>query len=160
MMMNHSWLSRWFVHLPDQIRRAIRSLPFPACRQEETRRRRERPVTIAPIIGWRAWYADGGRPTSTETRLVDLPDDGLLILLAYFEEKAPSGSPRKEEYSGCDTYFAWMNERNLLVFGCNDDSVEEVRRRYVGAVVIRGQGTDNRFYEKVAEEARLAVDAP
>ncbi len=117
-------------------------------------------MTVEPIIGWRTWYSDGARITSKDTRFIDLPDDGLLILLAYFDEKAPSGKPRREEYSGCDFYFAWMNERNLLVFGCNDDDPKETRRRYPGVVIIRGKSTDNRFYQKVSEEARLAVDAP
>jgi len=110
------------------------------------------------VIGWRVWYADGSQHNSKDTEWEDLPDDGVLIIVLYFDEKRPDGKPLRRINSGVDWYFRAKGLRDFI-YGQNNDTPEENRKRYGDNISLKqGKWTDEETMYKAEQEASEALD--
>lgn len=107
------------------------------------------------MTGWRAYYADGARYSSRESRPEDLPRDGVLGIVKYLDKRTQAGKPYRAILSGDDHYFYWQGE-----WFSNSDPVDEIRRRYPGALLLRGRWTASAEMECVQAEMARAREEP
>lgn len=106
-------------------------------------------------VGWLAWYTEGRRYSSDETAWDDLPDDGALLFVVYFDRTTPGGVRHKRILSGADYYF-----RQGPLLADTNDPPDEIRRRYPGAVIKRGKWTTDDDMARVLAEAKSAMTQP
>lgn len=112
------------------------------------------------VIGWRAWYADESRYDSKATRWEDLPDDGVLVVVLYFDENRPDGKPLRRINSGVDWYFRAKGLKGFI-YGQNNDTPEENKKRYGDDILLkRGKWADDSMMHRAEREASAAVDCP
>lgn len=112
------------------------------------------------VIGWRAWYADGSKYDSETTEWRDLPDDGVLIIVLYFDDKRPDGKPLRRINSGVDWYFKATGLKGSI-YGLNNDTPEENKKRYGEDISLKqGKWTDEPIMYQAEKEAMEAVDWP
>lgn len=104
--------------------------------------------------GWRAWYVDAVYD-SAGTDPEELPGDECLYVVAYTGME----TPRRQLHSGEDTYFWWESPEGLVI-GSNSDDEETNKRRYPGAVFVRGKWTTHERMQRVQAEALAAHEAP
>ncbi len=107
------------------------------------------------VQGYRAWYTEDRTFDSESTAWDDLPSDGCLFVMLYFDENAPSGMPLRRAMSGSDWYF-----REGEVYGHNCDSLEENQARYPNGSFKRGQWTDDEEMTRVNNLAHESRTAP
>ncbi len=112
------------------------------------------------VIGWKAWYTDGSVYDSKQTIWQDLPDDGAVSVVLYFDEVDHSGKPIRRTLEGSDYYF--------MAPGLNDniygesfaqvryDVVKDIARRHPGASIKRGKWTDDETMRRISKEAQEA----
>lgn len=122
------------------------------------------------IIAWQAWFVDvpiqGGvrRFNSAETAPEELPKDGCLAILAYYDTQAPGGEHLRFNYLSSDYYFFAYSNRGLILGSDNDRRESnvpgEIRSRYVDVTICRGVWTDDDTMAKVSEEMANAVELP
>lgn len=106
------------------------------------------------VEGWRAYYTDGRAFDSATHDWVDLPDDGLLVLVIYYDRWSGDGTVQQRmTLDGDDHYF---HVPGTELFGCNNDPIEEIERRFPGAVVKRGKWTEATEFYYTKERARSA----
>lgn len=112
------------------------------------------------VIGWRVWYADESNYDSKNTSWNDLPDDGVLIIVLYFDENRPDGKPLRRINSGVDWYFRARGLKDFI-YGQNNDSPEENKKRYGDNISLkRGKWTDEPTMHQVEKEASEALNCP
>ena len=100
------------------------------------------------VIGWRCWYCDGS--TYSGRTLEDcavVPNDGVLVRMIYSENGG------KEIQHGTRYYYAAPHVSGGVVYDNDNDEPDEIRRRYPGAVVMRGKRAPDNFYRQVVDEA-------
>lgn len=102
------------------------------------------------VVGWKAYMVTGqvyaGR-TLADWR--DLPDDGVLVVMLYYDKFCTQGQTRyRRILQGNDWYFIAPGVLDQ-VYGHGNESPDEIARRYPGAVVKRGQWTDDTHYQQV-----------
>lgn len=107
------------------------------------------------VIAWRAFYRGSRVYTSERTVWEDLPGDGVLSIVLYFDEAAPSRDPLRRIMEGSDYYFRAPGESGPI-FGHSDETPESIRRRYPGASIKRGQWTDDETMHRITQQARAA----
>lgn len=101
------------------------------------------------ITGWRAYFADGTIATSKTVRnWVDLPSDGMLGLVVFFD------SGKKRRITGGDYYHLNIAQGK---YGMDRGDAAELALRYPGAFLVRGIWTDDENMKRV--EARMKSDA-
>lgn len=101
------------------------------------------------MVTWRAYYTNSRSFDSATDSWIDLPDDGFLILILYYED----GSPERLVLNGED-YYWHIPDTDLYGASCDDPA--EIRERYSGAVIKRGiWTTKGEFYDmkEIAYEA-------
>lgn len=91
-------------------------------------------------IGWRAWYTGGRVFSSNETAWRDLPDDGVLVVRVYLNDKT------SRLMSGADYYFKTVDESGEQpIYGQGvfnpQETMQELAARYPGVAVKRGRWT-------------------
>jgi len=112
------------------------------------------------VIGWRVWYADGSKCDSAATKWKDLPDDGVLIIVLYFDEKRSDGKPLRRINSGVDWYFRVKGPKGFI-YGQNNDTPEENKKRYGKDISLkRGKWADDATMQQAEREASGAIDCP
>jgi len=112
------------------------------------------------VIGWRVWYADGSKHDSKTTKWKGLPDDGVLVLVLYFDGKRPDGKPLRRINSGVDWYFRVKGLKGFI-YGQNNDTPEENKKRYGKNIALKqGKWTDEPTMYQAEKEATEAVDWP
>ncbi len=94
------------------------------------------------VIGWHAWYADGSQYDSKDLTWCDLPDDGVVVIYLYKE------GGYRESMCGFDHYFKAGN-----VYGFNNDSIKEIKKRYPGASVKKGKWVSHEDMERIQQDA-------
>lgn len=104
---------------------------------------------------WRAYFVDGARYSSGETKPEQLPADGVLGIVKYKPERTQAGKPYREILSGYDHYFFWRGEW----FG-NSDTRKDIERRYPGALILRGKWTTGAEMKRVQGEMDRAQEEP
>jgi len=113
------------------------------------------------VIGWRAWYADGSKYNSKDTKWSDLPDDGVIVVMLYFDEKKPSGNPKRRIMDGSDWYFQAKHESGDFIYGENNDSPEENKKRYGEDISLKkGKWTAEKIMYASQKEAMEAKICP
>lgn len=96
-------------------------------------------------IKWRAWVEDLATQEGFTLHQggldewADLPADGIICVMIYFSDNAPSGTPLRRIAHGSDFYFMFIGHDGAWVIGDNSDTREEVTRRFPTAVIKRGK---------------------
>lgn len=80
------------------------------------------------VVGWMVWMDTQAIYDSRIHKWEDVPDDGIGIMVTYKE------GGYREIFQGHDHYFHAPGG----VIGLNDDTVEEIKARYPGAIVKKG----------------------
>ena len=112
------------------------------------------------VIGWRAWYADGSKYDSATTEWKDLPDDGMLVNVLYFDENRPDGKPLRRINNGTDWYFRAKGLKGFI-YGSNNDTPEENKERYGDDILLkRGKWTDEPIMYQAERESSKALNCP
>lgn len=110
------------------------------------------------VIGWHAWYADGSKYDSKTTKWRDLPDDGVLVIVLYFNSKRPDGKHLRRINSGVDWYFRAKGLKDFI-YGQNNDTPEENKKRYGEDILLkRGKWADDTGMQRAEKEASEAID--
>jgi hypothetical protein len=91
---------------------------------------------------WRAWYDDGSRYDSDSTAWADLPDDGLQVVVIYFEDGT------RRICHGDDWYFEVDG-----TIAHNSDSRRDNERRYPNAALKRGRWMADDAYKALVARA-------
>jgi len=99
-------------------------------------------------IGWRLWYVGGATFDHRSGDWADAPDDGVLEMMVYYDEKDGQGRPKRLGGSG-DFFFS----DGAQLFGCNDDTLEENQRRYPQACFKRGKWAEADEYHATHKRA-------
>ncbi len=111
------------------------------------------------VIGWRAWYADGAVFDNAKTEWDDLPADGVITIVVYFDQPAPSGAPLRRILDSSDWYFR-APDGGDWIYGHNNDDPEETKRRYPGASLKRGRWTTDCRIKEIETAAMQARNQP
>lgn len=102
---------------------------------------------MARITGWRAYFADGTiRTSKTVARWNDLPDDGLVGLVLFFDDG------KKRRLTGGDYFFLNLAQNK---YGADGGDHAFLAAKYPGAFLIRGILTDDenmRYIERRMKE--------
>ena len=107
------------------------------------------------VIGWRAWYADGSKYDSASTRWEGLPDDGVIVVMLYFDNKT------RRIMDGSDWYFRAKHESGDFIYGENNDSPEENQKRYGESISLkRGKYTTEKIMYASQKEAMGTKECP
>jgi len=110
------------------------------------------------VIGWRAWYADGSKYDSKTTKWKDLPEDGVLVVVLYFDDKRPDGKLLRRINTGGDWYFKAKGLEGPI-YGQNNDTPEENEKRYGESISLkRGKWSDDATMQQAEKEASEAVN--
>ena len=98
------------------------------------------------VIGWRVWV-DGGKVYDSRHNTWDsVPFDGIIQMVTYKE------SNYREMFSGHDYYFHAPHPKGTI-YGCNNDSLEEIEKRYPGAIIKRGKWVPPEEMARIQKEA-------
>jgi hypothetical protein len=115
---------------------------------------------LMAIVGWKAWFVTVPqgeellRFSSNETAYKDLPRDGCLGFVVYYDRAKPDGNPRRLILKSEDYYFKVGDTP------CgNRDSLAENKARY-GGEIIRGAWTSDDVMEQADAQMREAVSWP
>lgn len=106
------------------------------------------------MAGQVVWYTDGRVYSTLDTPFAEMPEDGVLIRMIYFEERSAAGIRHREIQQGHDWYF----ETPTGVCGANSDPAEEIARRYPGATMKRGMWGTTEEYARAIREAHARMD--
>ena len=103
---------------------------------------------MASITGWRAYFADGSiRTSKTFKSWEDLPTDGMLGLVTYFDDG------KKRCVTGGD-YFYLDTSSNK--YGMDKGEHIALAVKYPATFLVRGMWTDDENMKKM--EARMKSD--
>lgn len=106
------------------------------------------------VDGWRAYYTDDRQYDSVTDTWTTLPDDGLLVVVVYFDAYSGDGDVQHTFiHDGAD----WYGYDGAELFVSNQQSIAVNRRRYPDCTFKQGQWTTRSEYRAV--KAR-AIDAP
>lgn len=112
-------------------------------------------------IGWRAWYDHSRKYDSATTKWEDLPDDGMQVLVVYYEDdNRMMFGPSPDQRSGVDHYFQVPGPDGEMIYGSNSDTDTEILARYPGAIIKRGRWTTYEEFSRLQEEAGTEKEAP
>ena len=107
------------------------------------------------VIGWRAWYADDSKYNSKDTKWNDLPDDGVIVIVLYFDNKT------RRIMDGSDWYFRARHKSGDFIYGENNDSPEENKKRYGENISLkRAKWTTEKIMYASQKEAMDAKECP
>lgn len=98
------------------------------------------------FLGWRCWYSDGEVYSSDEYEWEELPDDGLLVRMLYFEDGY------REIQQGMDYFYVAPHHSGEPIFGAGMDK-DEIEERYPDAVIVRGKWAPHDYYRNIVDEA-------
>ena len=108
------------------------------------------------IIGWRAWYTEGGevvRYTSRLTKWTELPSHGCLGYVTYCRTR-----PYRNIRCGVSLYW---HDPKTQVYGADDTADALIPATLDKARwVKRGQWVEETLWRGVAEEMGAATEAP
>ncbi len=99
------------------------------------------------VIGWRVWVDDEiGVYDSNDHEWLMIPCDGIILMYVYKE------GGYREGFSGHDHYFHAPHKEGII-YGCNDDSVEEIEKRYPRAIIKKGKWVPSEMMSRIQSEA-------
>jgi len=105
------------------------------------------------LVGWKLWYAGGITYCSKEGLFKDAPHDRVLEMGAYYRntQEPNLGQITRTLFGGLSCYF----HDDMLLFGSNDNSVDENQIRYPTCSIKRGIWVSREEMEELAETVRL-----
>lgn len=98
------------------------------------------------VIGWRVWIDSNRIYDSREHTWKDVLNDGIILMYTY------KAGGYREGFSGHDHYFQAPHPEGVI-YGCNDDSTEEIEIRYPGAVIKKGKWVPSEVMARIQKEA-------
>lgn len=98
------------------------------------------------LLGWRTWYDDGTVYSSKDYEWKDIPDDGVLVRMLYFEGGG------KEIQQGMNFYYIAKHHSGEEIVGCGMDS-DEIHKRYQDPIIKRGRWAPTIYYRKIVDDA-------
>lgn len=98
------------------------------------------------VVGWKAFYLDHTY-TSKLIEWKDLPEDGLQVVILYYDVKDGMGRPTRLILSGQTWYFSDGDQ----LFGANNDGLEENKQRYPTCTFKRGKWIRLADLEKIRQ---------
>lgn len=101
-------------------------------------------------LGQRVWFIDGAVYSSQRFHWADLPYDGLLVRMLYYEGGG------KQIQQGTSYYYEAPHHSGEVIRGAGMDA-DDIERRYPGAVIKRGQWAPDEYYRKVVDEAMAST---
>ena len=101
-------------------------------------------------MSWRAWFDNDSIYTSRDSKSADLPGDGLLVRMLYYEGGG------KQIQQGVDFYYEAPHSSGESILGCGMDK-DEIEERYPGAIIIRGRWAPDEYYKRIVAEAMASV---
>lgn len=103
---------------------------------------------MAAITGWRAYFHDGAiRTSKTFTSWSDLPTDGMIGLVVYFDD----GTKRRS--TGGDYFYL---DTLIGKYGMDKGGQVGLAVKYPATFLVRGMWTDDENMKKM--EARMKSD--
>lgn len=114
------------------------------------------------VKGWRAWYSETLIYDSRTTNWVDLPDDGLLVVVVYLNTDEGSntfrrGTKYRRTMSGHDHFFEAQGPLGPI-YGSSNDSMDLITQRYGPSSIKKGQWSDDETYSRIRDLALASED--
>jgi hypothetical protein len=104
------------------------------------------------VAGYVVWYADGSSCSSRNKSWDQMPADGVLMVMLYFDKFTAGNKRYAEVQQGHEHYFR-MPDGSDWIHGYSNDSAGDIQKRYPGAIVKRGKWASNGRYAKLIEQA-------
>ena len=105
------------------------------------------------VMGWDIRYdlVDSSQITSEGRGLswLGLPDDKVQAIMLYNDEMTVQNVRYRTIYQGYDHYFQAPSANGGTIYGANNDPVEDIKRRYPGAIILRGSWADDDEYKAI-----------
>ncbi len=98
------------------------------------------------VLGWRCWYDDGSVYSSKESEWADLPDDGLLIRMIYYEGGG------KQIQSGSDYFYEAPHFSGEPILG-EGKNLNNIETRYPGAIIKKGRWAPDGYFRNLVDES-------
>lgn len=103
------------------------------------------------VMGWDIRYDSVDHPKITaKGRCISwkgLPDDRVQAIMLYYDEMTVQGVRYRTILQGWDHFFQAPSANGGTIYGANNDPIEDIKRRYPGAVVLRGSWADDDEYK-------------
>ena len=100
------------------------------------------------VVGWRVWVDGEGIYDSHNNTWDSVPSDGIIEMVTYKE------GGYREMFSGHDHYFHAPHSKGTI-YGCNNDSMDEIKRRYPGAVIKKGKWIPSEEMAKIQKDIAI-----
>jgi len=111
---------------------------------------------MAKVLAWKVWYADGSKHIGkTREEWEILPDDGILVIILYYDEFATDGITRyRRVLQGSDFYWLSSGERDHIYGQTSNiqETSEWIEQRYPDALVKAGRWVDDDTFKQIIEE--------
>lgn len=106
------------------------------------------------VVGWRAWYRGGRVYDSKTTAWADLPDDGVIQIYLFMDERDKTSRMPYRRGMACSDYY-WYVPGEDVYGSCNADEMlpTEIIRRYPGALIKKGRWVSEQEYADVMLES-------
>jgi len=105
------------------------------------------------VIGWVIYYGDGRVISSKKSTPKNLPDDDVQIRMLYFDEICKSNGYHNTEIQNGSDYYFFAPSQHGVIYGASNDTIEEIMRRYPGAIVTRGKWMEHEANELLVRAA-------
>lgn len=112
------------------------------------------------VVAWKAFYTEGRIFDGKSVKdFRGLPDDGVLVIVLYYDRKRPDGHPYRDILDGHNWYFCAPSEKGTM-YMCDNSPKEDIALRYPKAVIKRGKGVDRDAFDIVDSLAMKSVECP
>lgn len=105
---------------------------------------------IKKFLGWRIWYDTGEIYSSGESKWEELPYDGILVKMLYYEGGG------KQIQQGVDYYYVAKHHSGEEIHGCGMDK-DRIPERYPSAIIKYGRWAPDQFYRGVVNAAMRSI---
>lgn len=96
--------------------------------------------------GWRAWYDDGLVYDSNRHKWEDLPNEGLLVKMIYYDDGT-------KQIQTADWYIEAPHPKGIIRRTCRDEQETEMRKKYPAGVFKKGDWTVDEWQSEVVDLA-------
>ena len=99
------------------------------------------------VVGWRVWYDDGAICDSNSFAWVDLPDDGVLVKMVYYDNGT------KQIQQGADYFFIATHHSGEEIHANSTKTISEIEARYESPIIKKGRWAPDGYYQKIVAAA-------
>jgi hypothetical protein len=104
------------------------------------------------LLGWVAWYSGNRTFHSDSTSWEQLPNDGAIAFMLFFDAVSPEGTLMRRIMINTDHYFLAMTPEGPI-YGNSNDPIDTILQRYPGAQIKLGQFISDPAYYAIEQEA-------